>query len=619
MSKIKEMKNNCFPKSTLEDWEIQAERALKGKPVSKINSDTYEGIIRKPIYTEDDIKDIQTKASKEKGDWTVSQQLYGQVSLTEWNEQLKHELKNGLQAIHFISYPASDKNTLPIKDKSDFQVLFKEIDLQEIPLHVYTGTSVTTFLSAIHESEVDSSTLQGIIGADPIAELAATGMLNLPLNELVSHMKSNIKWKRVHIPSVKTIFIQSAPYHNGGANAVQELAATMATAVEYIQALIEMGLSIDEVASEVAFSFPVGSDFFMELAKLRAARILWANLIEAFGGSEKDQQMTLHATTSQFNKSTLDPYVNMLRTTTEAFSAALGGADSINIDSYQQEADVFSRRIARNTHYVLKEESFLSKVTDPAAGSYYVETLTHNLANAAWEMFQEIESLGGMVKALESNYLQDRILKIKEKRFKDVEKRRKVLIGTNMYADLKEELKEQRLIKTLKQEETAAEKIQAIQPVRLTASFENLRYQAKKYELTTGIKPKLTLINLGALATHKPRTDFASGFFQVGGITSKLSPSLEDTSALKDWLSAEKLEGHICICGSDDSYNEMLNEVVTSLKGSDRKILLAGLPDLSRQEELIALGISDFIHQRSNCFEQLSTIHEEMGLTEYEA
>lgn len=619
MSRLKEMKNNSFPKVAMEEWVEQAEKALKGKPISKLNTVTYEGITRKPVYTKNDINDHSFKQLIDKSDWTVSQQLYPSTSFEELNAQLKQELRSGLQSIHFATYPSTEPNALVIKEQKDIKTIFSEISLNNIPLQIHAGSSATTFINALIDSGMETNNLQGIIGADPVGELAATGTLNKPLKQYYDEMKSNIEWKENNAPYLKTVWIQSNPYHNGGANAVQELAAAMATAVEYLQELMNRGMSIDAASQEIAFTFPVGSDFFMELSKLRAARVLWANIVEAFGGDDQAQKMTVHATTSMFTKSNLDPYVNMLRTTTEAFSAAIGGADSINVDSYQQGGDVFSRRIARNTHYILKEESFLDKVVDPAAGSYYVENLTNQLADEAWNLFQKLEKLGGIVEALRRNFLQDCIAEVKGKRLKDVQNRKKVLVGTNMYANLQEELKQQISSKPIEENELATVKVQAIQPLRLSVAFESLRYQAKLYQEKEGTPPKVTLLNLGSLATHKPRTDFSSGFFQVGGLLPVVSPSFEDANEIVEWSSAHNITGYVCICGSDDTYEELLNAAIMAINSPNRKILVAGLLDATRQKELQEIGVSDFIHMRSNCYEQLVKIHQEMGLTDNEA
>lgn len=616
MRQLDEMKNNSFPKVTLEEWTTHAEKALKGMPVSKLNSLTYEGITRKPIYTVGDVEGISPFDKEGSADWKVSQQLYPGTSLEEMNNQLLQELQNGLQAIHFLVKPALNPKALEITRLEELGALLKDVPVEQVPIQVYTGSSATDFMNLLKDSSIDKTQLHGIIGADPIAELVTAGSLRQSLEQLFDEMKANLEWKKQSGTRLKTIWIQAAPYHNGGASSVEELAATMATAVTYLNALMERGATVKEAASEMAFSFPVGSDFFMEVSKLRAARLLWANIVEAFGGDEEAQKMTLHATTSVFTKSNLDPYVNMLRTTTEAFSAAIGGAESINIDSYQQGSDAFSRRIARNTHYILKEESFLSKVVDPAAGSYYVEKLTHQLAEEAWKLFQEIEGLGGIVDALQAGFLQEKIKQVREKRMKDVESRKKVLVGTNMYANLSEQLPKREQANIAVSTENGVE---PITPMTISQPFEILRYQAKEYAETTGTKPSITLINLGSLASHKPRTDFAAGFFHVGGLSTISSPSFFSIQELEAWLLNGPSTDYVCICGNDDTYENMLDDVLSLLQKHPVKILLAGLPDTERQANLKQIGVTDFIHMKSNCYKQLTVIHQEMGLTSNEA
>jgi len=619
MRQLDEMKNNSFPKVTLEEWTAQAEKALKGMPVSKLNSLTYEGITRKPIYTEVDLGGVSPVDKNGSADWTVSQQLYPGNSLEEMNNQLLQELQNGLQAIHFTLKPALNPKALEITSLDALETLLKDVPVEQVPLQVYTGSSAIEFMNLLKDSSIDKTHLHGIIGADPIAEMVTAGSLSQPLERLFDEMKANLEWKKQSGTRLKTIWIQAAPYHNGGASSVEELAATMATAVTYLNALMERGATVQEAASEMAFSFPVGSDFFMEVSKLRAARLLWANIVEAFGGDEEVQKMTLHATTSVFTKSNLDPYVNMLRTTTEAFSAGVAGADSINIDSYQQGADAFSRRIAKNTHYILKEESFLSKVVDPAAGSYYVEKLTHQLAEEAWKLFQEIEGLGGIVDALEAGFLQEKIKQVRDKRLKDVESRKKVLVGTNMYANLAEELSNRVQNYMASPTGNTVMQVEPITPITLSQPVETLRYQAKEYAEKTGEKPAITLINLGSLASHKPRTDFAAGFFHVGGLSTISIPSFSSIEELESWLAQGRTTDYICVCGSEDTYGNMLDDVLSLLQKHPVKILLAGLPDAERQANLKNLGVTDFIHMKSNCYEQLTVILQEMGLMPNEA
>jgi methylmalonyl-CoA mutase len=258
-------------------------------------------------------------------------------------------------------------------------------------------------------------------------------------------------------------------------------------------------------------------------------------------------------------------------------------------------------------------------VVDPAAGSYYVEKLTNQLADAAWTLFQEIEGLGGIVDALQTGFLQEKIKQVREKRLKDVESRKKVLVGTNMYANIAEQLPQisQKHSSTLT--DNTAIKVEQITPMTLSQPFETLRYQAKEFAEKTGVKPSITLINLGSLATHKPRTDFVAGFFHVGGLSTLSSPSFSSVQELEAWLLKGPTTDYVCICGSDDTYGNMLDDILSCLQNHPVKILLAGLPEAECQADLERSGVNDFIHMKSNCYEQLTVIHQEMGLTPNEA
>ena len=296
---------------------------------------------------------------------------------------------------------------------TDVEQLFDGIDIEKLPIlmqpeKVYFPLSAL-LVAYFEKSGVDLTQLKGCAGADPIGILVRCGM-SIPIDETYDRLTQMVRWSADNAPNFRQIGIFTHNYHDSGANVVQELAYGMATAVSYIRALHERGLTVDEAAGSMQFIFAVGSNFFIEVAKLRAARMVWAQIIEAFGGNADSQKMRIHVRTSRFNKTTTDPYVNMLRVTTEAFAGAVGGADSIQVapfDSTIRPPDEFSQRIARNVQIILQEEANLTKLADPAGGSYYVEYLTNEIASKAWEMFQEIEATGGMVAALEAGLPQD--------------------------------------------------------------------------------------------------------------------------------------------------------------------------------------------------------------------
>ena len=600
---FQQMKNNSFPTATMEQWQSKVEQTLKGKLVDSLNSSTYESITRKPLYTEAQPIKIQNKNNNS---WVVSQMLHPKSTLKETNEQIQQELQYGLHAINFHNYPSKTKQTFNITKIEELDQLLKDIDLAKVPLHIHNGTNALPLIENLLQYANEPQLITGYIGADPIGTLATNGEVpNLPTQ--IDTMAETIKLCKTNNLNIQTIWIDSEPYHNAGANAVQELAIAIATAVEYISQLQERGLTSEEITNHMVFTFSIGSDFFMEIAKLRAAKILWTAILNEYGITNTPP-MSIHATTSKLNKSILDEHVNMLRTTTEAFAAAVGGVNSLNIDSFANMDDAFSRRIARNTHYILREESFLDKVVDPAAGSHYIETLTKELAEFALAYFQEIESEGGMLSSLKSGAIQNDLKMIADMKIQEVKNRKQKLVGVNVYANIQEnillEIKETSSL-------THQTSIEPLQPVQLAEPFEQLRVQAKKFKQKTGQFPIATLINIGELKDHKPRTDFASSFLHVGGINTENSHSITTQESLQTWLQTSvELSKVVIICGSDATYDEMLMLTVKEIKNlmPASYILVAG--NCKETSELIEAGVHDFIHLRSDCYTQLVSIQE---------
>lgn len=214
-------------------------------------------------------------------------------------------------------------------------------------------------------------------------------------------------WAATHAPDLRTIQVELHPYHNGGASAVQDLAFALATGVEYLRAMQARGLDVDTVAPRMQFAFSLGSPFFIEIARLRAARMLWARVVAAFGGNARSQKLRLHGRTSAWTKTRADAYNNMLRATAEAFAGVMGGCDSLHVSPFDEAIglpDEFSRRIARNVQIILQQECNFYRLVDPAGGSAAVETLTDEIAREAWALFQRIEAQGGMAAALAAGF-----------------------------------------------------------------------------------------------------------------------------------------------------------------------------------------------------------------------
>ena len=439
-------------------------------------------------------------------------------------------------------------------------------------------------------------------GVDPLAKLVR-GTLEPAIENAFDEMAMADK-----------IAVSTRVYHNAGGNAVQELAFAIATGVEYLRKCEARGVSINDTAKKITFGFAIGADFFMGIAKLRAARLLWARVVAASGGDAEAQKMNIFASTSLWNKSKLDPYVNMLRNTTEAFSAVAGGADSLYVgpfDEVVRTPDEFSERIARNTQIILAEECHFDHVADPAGGSYYVEALTSQVANAAWAIFQQIEKAGGMTKALEAGIPQKQVKAVAAKKAEAVAQRRLSLVGVNVYANATEQPLEGSKAPCgchCGGHSEAAPTVETLEISRGAEPFEKLRNT-----VSASAKKKVFLANMGPLRQFKARADFSTGFFQPGGyeVLENLGFKTVDEAAAAAKASGAQVA---VICSTDDTYPEIVPALVPQLKAAGFFVVLAGYPT-DHIDAFKAAGVDEFIHLRANCFQVLSGIATKLGIS----
>ncbi len=460
-----------FSPSTYAEWLAAAEASLKGKPFAKLISQTYEGITLQPIYRAEDIADLPhldslpgqfpyLRGTRAAGylqqPWLIAQEMaYGTPA--EFNAALRHDLARGQTAVNLIPDRPSREGVNPderagrggvsLSSVADLAAALEGVNLAETPIFVRSGSGAlplaALLLAYVKQSGDDLAALRGSLEADPLGELARRGTLPLPLDKAFDELALLVEGLTTLAPNLDAITVHGYPYANGGASAVQELAFVLATAVATARALQERNLDVDAIAGSMQFAFSIGGDFFMEIAKLRAARLLWAQVVRAFGGGETAQKLVLHGRTLRHNKTLTDAYVNMLRVTTEAFAAAVGGVDSLHVAPFDEEAgppDEFSRRIARNVQIILQEEANQTKLIDPAGGSWYIEWLTDQVAQRAWALFQEVERQGGMVAALQSGWVQEQVAQTAAARAQNLATRKDVLVGTNLYANPDEEL-----------------------------------------------------------------------------------------------------------------------------------------------------------------------------------
>jgi len=475
LAELPEVTFDEFSAATYEQWKEQAIISLKGGVFEKrLFTKTYEGIQLEPIYTMDHtehlahprslpgtgcfLRGAQAGGYIEKP-WTIAQ-VCDEALPPKCNELLKHELAKGgtginvaldtatLKGLDAAAVPAGEVGDrgVSLATLQDADETFAGINLAKYSIHMYAGASKVMMLgliSALAKAHGrPRQTLCGCIGADPIGYLAKNGNIPCSLDEMYDEMTHATAWAAENMPNMRTILVRGEVYHDGGANAIQEIAYAMSTAIAYIRALQFRGLHINTIARHIRFSFSLGSNFFMEIAKVRAARMVWAQIVEAFAGDQDAQKINIHARTSFFTKTVYDPYVNMLRTTTEAFSGVIGGIDSMQVAGFDEAirpADEFSRRIARNIQIMLQNECNLMQPIDPAGGSWYIESLTNQVAEKIWGLLQKIEEQGSMVPALNQGFVQQSINQVLQQRFKNLASRADRAVGTNMYPNLAEQ------------------------------------------------------------------------------------------------------------------------------------------------------------------------------------
>lgn len=668
-----------FPIPSYEQWKQAVDKSLKGAPFSKLLTKTYEEIILQPMYQKKDIENLTftktapgqfpflrgTEQAESEKSWLVAQEMGHPIPET-LNEWLRNDLQKGVNAINLDLNDAtkigvdwsekmmkSNQIGANISSLEDVETTFTDINLTKLPFVIQTGTSAVPLVAFIaayfQKTKLPLTNLEGCIGADPLAMLVKNGELPAQIDSYLDEMAQLINWTETNSPKLKTIFIDSHPYHDGGGSAINELAFMLATGVYYIRELQNRGLAIDQIAPSIQFSISIGSNLFMELAKIRAARMLWATIIEAFGGNEASQKLTVHARTSRFTKTVYDPYVNILRSTVEAFTVAVGGVDSLHVSSFDEAytlPNLYSRRVARNIQLVIQEEAHVTHTADPVGGSWYVEHITAEVANKSWELFQLIEAQGGMLQGLAKGIPQQEVKAVSEKKKHDIEMRKMIFVGATMYPNSAEKhLKtdNQALDALLEKRITAAKDkrkvdvsinannvvndvikaaeqgatietiskalrggngitVEKIETYRATEAFEKLRLNCEEKK-AAGKPFSVFLTSIGALADHKPRTDFVGNFFETGGFE-MLKNSGFETVAAAITATVNTPASIAVICGKNESYHEMAVEIVTEVKKqrSDLKVFVAGKQDEQFQDQLQAAGVDGFIHVGTNCY-----------------
>ncbi len=695
-----------FP--SYDDWKNAAVSALKGVPFDKVMfTDTYEGIKLKPIYNKEDLHSVNHLAQEFPGFYPFNRggqadgykadafeicQNIPYPKAEDFNSALKHDLTRGQNSIKLnIEKACAIHEDFAVEDLSGMEVCIATADnmksaldginLAEFPINIDAGIAALPSYVAL-VSTIDSKNLnelKGTLNFDFITEFVKEGKILSDLSRFVDEMYAVTKWSATNSPKFKTIGISGYEWHNAGANAVQELTVSIALGIFYIRQLLEKGLNIDEIAPNISFSLSIGVNFFMEIAKFRAIRVIWSRVIKEFGGNENSQKVHIHAITSEREHTKLDPYVNVLRSSSQVFSAITGNCDSITVNNFDKEFGLpsdFSRRVARNIQNVIKYESHLDDTIDPAGGSYYIESLTGEIISSSWNEYLEIEKAGGIIEQIKSGAIQSKLESNFKKRLENIALRKDVIVGVNKYANINERIVETTIdydiekmsgfvdsvdsfidsrnndkidslldefeskfkenspesidlaIKAMQSGATLGELYNSIpfiisdatdiSPIYLRRSaemFENLRDIMTDYASDNGSIPSIDFVCFGALRDWKARADFANDFFSVGGFANKIYDGLNTADEATDKIDFKQSKV-IVVCSSDDKYAEFLVDFATKVKSINADTYIILA---GYPKEMIQTykesGVDMFIHVKANIIECLSEVYKIAGLT----
>lgn len=649
-----------FPPATDADWRKVAEESLEGAPFEKkLITRTPEGVDLQPIYSRSDVEKLAIDHSwpglppyvrgtevlgNRVNGWYLCQELgYNQAG--DFNAALRQDLDRGQNAVCLpldtaTRIGASPQNAdpsevgdtgLPLAAISDVDAALRGVDLAAVPLFTSAGIAVLPvaklLMSWLSSQGHPTAALQGGVLGDPLGEWLRRGQLPVGLDAAYDDLATLTSQVQREGLRFRTIGVDASAWADAGGHAVHELALGLATGTAYLRALHERGLPVDVSAPRFLFTFSLGSHLFVEIAKLRAARLIWARAVQAAGGGTEAQRMVCHGRTSRWNKTVLDPHVNLLRTTTEAFAGVVGGCAGLQVGAFDecfQRPDEFSRRLARNIQIILAEECQLGRVVDPAGGSWYVETLTRQLAAKAWALFQDIEKRGGMAHSIREGYPQGLIEKTAAERITAVESRRDGIIGTNLHPNLREKMfaspssakAPRKAVAARAPGGTPTPEVKPLVPRRRAEPFEVLRQRAEAFFARTGGRPKVFLAGLGPRKQHAARADFSSAFFAAGGFEPVLGKGL-DTPESAARMAIESGAPVVVICSTDETYPALVPPLAGTLKAAAKPplVVLAGLPASPElQQQLKATGVDEFIHLRANCAKLLAMFQDKLGL-----
>lgn len=633
-----------FPVPTLDEWRKVAEASLKGKPFDTLITETIEGIDLRPLYDANHIELLTQRLAMPAPTanpmpWRIAQTLSPELDPEAFHQHLQTALENGQTAVSLDYSPS-----VPwLNQLSRLEAALADVNWSQFPLYIRTGLNGLPLLAMIHASR-KMNPQSGYIGDDPYA-LQTRYDDPLPLRQVLDFVAQATTASST--TAIGTLLVRGDVYQDSGAHAVQELAFVLASAVQQIRDMQARDVPAQTAFRKMHLLIAIGPQFFTEIAKLRALRWLWSQIVTAFGLDVADYPPHIHARSAQWNKTRLDAHTNLLRTTTEGIAAAVAGVESLDLfafDALCADRDTFSERLARNQQIIMQQEAHLAQVADSAAGSYYVECLTDQLAQHAWTLFQQVEAKGGFAEAVKTGWVQSHINETRQLREKRIMKRQDVLIGVNLYANLDESVSSTQVktsdevitesnlkVANYSDAKKALSKgayvpdVAASLGLHLAATprhgchaaayFESLRDNMAAHHHQTGQVPRIFLMNMGSPVSYKVRADFVRSFLEVGGFD-VIDQGGFDTigSAIKAVVDANVQVA--VICSTDALYKEIVEPLARSLKHvqPDIRVILAGYPP-DEVPDFETYGIDAFIHAQANIYAINQQLQEWLGVS----
>lgn len=670
-----------FQSVTTEEWKTEVERVLKGRSPEKLRKNLYEGVVQEPVYHQTD-EALQPEAAfasatfsrgveafeRRQAGWDI-RQVYDAGELADIADTIAADLQRGADSVWLVPqwaafHPESLGNGgLQLSNVDALKTVLQSVDLSQTPVSLAAGAALLPSLGWLAEvardKGVEPSQWMGSVYVDPVGQLAAHGELSHGLDAAWSELASGLEWRKNNNAEIALWSASGLAFHDAGASASQELAFVLAAAVETMRQMEQRNLELSEVVSAGFVQVGVGRQMFAEVAKVRALRLLWAKVMKACG--LEDSPVFVHAVASRVTSSQRDPWVNFLRSTAECFSAVVGGADAVTLTPFERAIGVpgeLGHRMAAKTQLVLEKESHLSRVVDPAGGSWYVESLTDSLAREAWTLFQDIESQGGIVACLQSGSVHQWIDTVAAKKQKDCAKRKAPVLGVSEYANLEEEWLERPAwnveasgssdssdkwsakiqaatdvsstlqaltqasqggasvasLETALHPGSSPDTVEPLRVFRWANSWEALRDACDAYAAANGEGPKVFLANLGSIPEHKARAGFAQRFFAAGGLNAVSNDGFTDMNQLAQAF-AESGAGGLVICGKDDAYVENVGALMEAVGAHNPTfVALAGRPG-ENEEAWSTAGVTHYIYLGCDALSVLQSLHQALGVS----